>query len=412
VSTKSSQEQLPADGPAVSRDRRDPDLDLAPGDFEAQFGESLRDVLDLESWSAGGDLEALYERLDDEVARAIVREDRVREAIRAKVLERIADPSREQAPPLAGVWQLSAEDVSRVHRGALFCGDVEACDGTAQLHDSIGLTIVRLGVAVVSYRGGEGTWSHRLYRRDLRGSCGDPYDEVVELLDRRERRSGVATRDRLTELGTRGLTTYAERAILTDRATARWRLGHGSPAPFEILTGAGAMDLVQAGLAVLRRLILGHRRFLFVPSPPGNGALPAVGMALRPLEFAVVCKLRGEIDAVVERGHLRGERLRDARDFVGEAGEQVAVGVFRVSESSPPHVFYAPAEPELCGQAAAIAMADAALQEHRGFPLLVDVAQAVCRTSCGREDFTAAIQASYSAHGRPMPHLGERETGN
>lgn len=396
--------------PEFEGDRPLPEDDLPPEEFEAEFGERLRDVLDLDTWKAGADLEELYGRLESEIAEAVGQEDRHRDTIREQVLTQITDRRRSQAPPLAGVWQLDVEEIERVHRGTLFPGDVEACDGTMQIHDSISLTIIQLGIALVSYQGGEGTWSHRLYRRDLRGGGGDLYEEVAELLEQRERRSSVGTRDRLTELGSRGVMTYAERAVLTERSEAPWRMGHGNPAPYEILTGAGALDLVEVGLDVLRRLLLDHRRFVFVPSAPRHRALLTIGMALRPLEFAVVRKLRGEIENIVEQGGLRGERRRNALDFVREAGEQVALGVFRIARNAPPFVFYAPAEEQLCAQAAAIAMADAALQEHRGFPLLLDVAHTVCRTNFGRDAFIGSIQAAYAAQGRPMQHLSERET--
>src|SRR5579884_3504944 len=382
--------------------------ELPPEEFEAEFGERLRDVLDLDTWKAGADLEELYGRLESEIADAVAQEDRQRETIREQVLTQITDSRRSQAPPLAGVWQLNVEEIERVHRGTLFPGDVEACDGTMQVHDSIALTIIQLGIALVSYQGGEGTWSHRLYRRDLRGGRGDLYQEVAELLEQRERRSSVGMRDRLTELGSRGVMTYAERAVLTERSQAPWRMGHGNPAPYEILTGAGALDLVEVGLDVLRRLLLEHRKFVFVPSAPRQRALLTVGTALRPLEFAVVRKLRGEIESIVEQGGLRGKRRENALDFVREAGEQVALGVFRVSQGAPPFVFYAPADEQLCAQAAAIAMADAALQEHRGFPLLLDVAHTVCRTNFGRDAFIGSIQAAYAAQGQPMQYLSER----
>jgi hypothetical protein len=170
------------------------------------------------------------------------------------------------------------------------------------------------------------------------------------------------------------------------------------------------MDLLDVGLDVLRRLILDHRKFVFVPSAPRHRALLTIGSALGPLEFAVTHKLREEITDIVEQGGLRGARRENALDFVNDAGSAVALGVFRVSASSPPYIFYAPADPELCAQAAAIAMSDAALQEHRGFPLLIDVAHTVCRTNFGREAFTGSIQAAYAAHGKPMQYLSERET--
>jgi hypothetical protein len=384
-----------------------------PGEFEREFGEPLRRVLDLATWSPGADLAALYERLDDEVTSALVQEDRVKQALRDEVFPIIKDRSRPGAPPFAGYHQLSVERVEKLHRTVLFAGDVEACDGTVLVHDAVALTIIQLGVCLISYDGDEGTWSHRLFRRDLRGTHDSPIEEALRLLELREHRAGVGVddrRDRLTELGRRGIMTYAERAVLTSMSKAPWRLGQGQPAPFELLTGAGSVDLVEPALDVLSELLLGHRRFAFVPSSPKLRALLTIGAALRPLEFAVVHKLRSYIEDIVERGHLRDWRLQRAREFVTAAGEEVVVGVYRVSTYAPPYVFYAPADPELCAQAAAIVMADAALQEQRGFPLLLDMADQICRASFGRQEFLGTIGAAYAAQDRGFSQFSERET--
>lgn len=404
-----SNRSMPEGAGDLSRSGTD---DLSTQDFEREFGEPLRQVLDLDTWHAGGDLQSLYERLENQVGESIQQENRVRGAVRNEIFPVISDRSRPTAPPLAGVYQLTPGKLEKVHRGILFPGDVEACDGTRQTHDSIALTIIQIGICLVSYRGDEGTWSHRLYRRDLRGLAEDPVEEAHQLLEARAQRPAVGQSegDRLTELGSRGVMTYAERAVLTKLSTAEWRMGQGSPAPYELLTGAGAMDIVQTSLSVLRELLLVHKKFVFVPSAPKDRGLLTIGMALRPLEFAVVRKLRGQIEDIVNKGHLRGKRLADAQDFVRTAGEEVAVGVFRASATSPPYVFHAPADPDLCAQAAAIAMADSVLQEHRGFPLLLDMADQFCRSAFGRDAFLGTIQSAYAAHDRPMAYLSERET--
>jgi len=399
----------PSEEPGRHRD--DPQLPAA--DFEREFGEPLRRVLDLDTWHPGSDLPALYERLDAEIQSALSQESRVANALRTEVFPVIRDRSRPGAPPLAGVWPIPLTDLEKVHRGTLFAGEVEACDGTVLVHDALALTIIQLGVCLISYNGQEGTWSHRLFRRDLRGVPDNPVEEALRLLEQRDRRASVGVddrRDRLTELGRRGIMTYAERAVLARLSTVPWRLGQGSPAPFELLTGSGALDLVEQGLEVLSELLLDHQRFAFVPSAPRQRALLTVGLALRPLEFAVVHKLRSYIEDMVERGGLRGHRLQAAREFVAAAGEQVAVGVYRASLAAPPYVFYAPADPELCAQAAAIVMADAVLQEHRGFPLLLDMADQLCGASFGREDFLGTVGAAYAAQDRTFTYLSERET--
>jgi hypothetical protein len=381
--------------------------------FEREFKEKLEKVLDLRTWSSGPDFPALYEGLEREVEEAARQDDRVARAIRDQVFPWIKDRTRRNVPPLAGHHELSPEVLEKIHRTTLFTGEVEACDGTVLVHESIALTIIQLGVCLVSYSGEEGTWSHRLFRRDLRGTTSDPIQEAHQLLELRGHRAAVGQvsgQDRLSELGRRGLMTYAERAVLAGEATAPWRLGHGSPAPYELLTGAGAVRVLERGLDQVEHLLLEHRRFAFVPSAPRQRALLTIGLALRPLEFAVVHTLRTYVEDMVRHGNLRGKQLKRATDFVETAGEQVAVGVYRASRAAPPYVFYAPADPELCMQAAAIVMADATLQSHRGFPLLLDMADQLCHVGFGHADFMGAVGATYAAHDRPFTYLSERET--
>ncbi|MGH7921987.1 MAG: hypothetical protein ACREQM_18890, partial [Candidatus Dormibacteraceae bacterium] len=316
--------------------------------------------------------------------------------------------TRPGAPPLAGMWPLKLEELEKIHRGTLFAGHVDACDSTVQVHESLALTIIQIGIALVGYHGEEGTWAHRLYRRDLQGTPTNAIElarQLLELRDSTSSQGGEDSRDQLTELGRRGITSYAERAVLTQMSAATWRMGSGMPAPYELLTGAGAMDLVLPSLDVLEKLLIDHKRFVFVPTR-GSRSLLTIGRALAPLEFAVVHKLHSYIEDIVEQGHLRGHRLDRAREFVASAGEAVVVGVFRASSHAPPCVFYAPAEPELCAQAAAIALADSVIQELRGYPMLLDMARQFCTSAFGREEFLGPIQAAYAARNEPLPPEG------
>src|SRR5690606_8683734 len=113
-------------------------------------------------------------------------------------------------------------------------------------------------------------------------------------------------RDKLTELAQRGIMAYAERAILLRRSTAPWRLGHGTPAPYELITGSGSLDLMVESTKIIRELVEGHQKFLFVASEPADRVLLTIGQALRPLEYAIVSTLKEQINQIVERGHYRG----------------------------------------------------------------------------------------------------------
>ena len=206
----------------------------------------------------------------------------------------------------------------------LFNGGVEACDGTSVVHDTLPITIAQIGVTLVSYRGDQGSWVHRLFRRDLRVSGVDPVDEALELLERRHERAGFdasSKRDTLSDLGRRGIMTYAERAVLLHKSDAPWRMGHGNPAPYELLTGSGMAELLESSLHVLHELIVGYQWFVFVPSAPSERTLLTIGQALRPLEFAIVDTMKERIERVAV-GNYRGEewaRLAGpVRDFARE----------------------------------------------------------------------------------------------
>jgi len=172
----------------------------------------------------------------------------------------------------------------RIHRGLLFNGGVEACDATRRVHDTLPLTIFQIGVSLVSYQGNQGTWFQRLFRRDLRVAGGDPTEEMQELLERREQRGGLnqpSRRDTLSELAQRGIMAYAERAILLKRSTATWRMGHGNPAPYELITGSGNLDLMVESTRIIRELVEEHQKFVYVASEPTDRMLLTIGQALR-----------------------------------------------------------------------------------------------------------------------------------
>ena len=393
--------------PAVPGNETSP---MVPRDeFQEAYGEPLVKTLDLATWRPGEDLGALYGHLEAEVRDAVAREMPLRDVIRAEIFPQIA--GRPGAPPGAGVVQAEVADIEHVHRALLFNGAVEACDGTTATHDSLAATITQLGVCLVSYQGNSGSWVQRLYRRDLRTSIADPMGEVLTLIDQRQRRAGVDQLDRttqLSELGRRGIMAYAERAVLLERSTAPWRMGHGNPASYELLTGSGSMELLDEALRLIDRLVGQHRKFVFVPSAPGERGLLTIGHALRPLEYVIFDTMTKRMTKIVEGGHYDKEYRRKVRALVAEVGPQLLLGIYRASAAAPPQLFYA--HRDHADQAALIALADSVLQEHRGFPMLIDLADTVCRTTFGAGDFMDSVRLAYTEAGQPYRYLGERET--
>ncbi len=393
----------------------DDTLSLEGNEFRTAFGEDIGRILDVTTMRPGEDLAEMYGTLERQVTEAVEQGGRIRERVRDVLFPYIfTHPS---APEKAGCYQVDVPTIERIHRTLLFNGRVEACDGTSLVHDTLPITIAQIGVSLVSYRGNQGTWVHRLFRRDLRVGGFDPIDEAMALLERRRLRDSTdarSTRDRLSDLTQRGIMAFAERAVLLHKAEAPWRMGHGHPVPYELLTGGGLvidgdMPLLTYSMEMWRKLLVEHKRWVFVTSAPADRVLLTLGDALAPLEFALVASpLQSMRD--ITRGHLpeRSGLKGRAQDFVEEVGPQIVIGLYRASAQAPVRLFYA--HHEYAHLAALIAIADSVLQEHRGFPMLIDLADTVCRTTFGSSTFNAMVQQAYSEAGAPFRYLGERET--
>ena len=389
------------------------DKDYSVEEFEKRHGEQLSSTLDLDTWRSGVNLDEMYARLEIEVADAVKNETILQKQIRKEIFPFLR--ARPDAPNGAGVYEAKVEDLLKVHSSLLFNGGVEACDGTVASHDTLPVTITQIGVCLVSYQGDQGSWVHRIFRRDLRSEPGkNPIDEVMELLERRKRREATEVEnsaDPMTMLARRGIMAYAERAVLLDRSNAVWRMGHGSPAPYELLTGSGMKELAESGIILMRRLIEVHRRFVYVPSSIKGRELITIGNALRPLEYCIIDTLKDRVTAVAE-GHYRGESWTRVRkmvaDFANDCAPQVVIGMFRAAELAPVQVFFA--HVDFAHEAALIAMADSMLQDHRGFPMLLDLADQTCSATFGQDVFTASTQMAYASVGAPYRYMTERST--
>ncbi|MFQ5741081.1 MAG: hypothetical protein ACE5JX_18930 [Acidobacteriota bacterium] len=373
-------------------------------------GETLTRTLDLDTWQPGTDLMQLYARLEQEVTDAVLKEHQYQKQIRQQIFPRLR--SRAGAPKGAGVYRVPPDRLREVHLKLLFNGAVEACDGNVVSHDTLPVTITQIGVCLVSYHGDQGSWVHRLYRRDLRAAGEDPVDETMKILEARRRRGAQdpSARDKMSTLARRAIMAYAERAVLLDRSNAVWRVGHGSPTPYELITGSGIPDLLRESLRLLRRLI-DHEKFLFVPSSTSARELLTIGNALLPLEYAIVDTNQANLGRIAA-GHYRGQEWgslgHDVDRFVSQYGHKIVIGLYRASEQAPARMFYA--HVNYAHEAALIALADSVLQEHRGFPMLIDLADNLCTAAFGAEIFSASAQVAYTRAGAPFRYMAERGT--
>jgi hypothetical protein len=378
---------------------------------QQDFESAILDSLDIGSWAKRHDLAALYERHQAEVQEAINNEDRVVEIIRNEIFPRFGQEKGNL--PFTGLQgPIPMETIKKVHFGLLFNGAVEAVDGTTVTHDTLPLTITQIGVCLVSYQGELGAYSHRIYRKDLKIVGDDPIKEVMQLLEERRDRGAQGIEEnssQLSSLALRGLMAYAERAILMSESKALWRMGHGNPFPYELLTGywAGRKEMTITALKVMRQMVE-HEKFVFIPSAPRRRELLALGNALNPGEFILIDTVTNGLKDIIDKGNARGEKRQMQEEFIASCGEQVVYGLFKASKYSPAYMFYA--HKDHASKAAAIAMADSILQKHRGFPMLIDIADNICTSTFNPETFFSSIRQAYAEVGQPFRYLGERET--
>jgi hypothetical protein len=417
---------MAAGDPKVARSHPDgvaplPRAGISPEEYREGFGEDLCQTLNVENWRSGRHLDDEYRRIEAEVRVAVELEGDLQREVRARVHPMLAKAP--QAPPGAGRHVVTVAELEAVQRNLLFNGAVEACDGNSNLHDTLALTIHQLGVSLVSYRGERGTWCHRLFRRDLHQSNSSPVEEALDALARRSRRGGLDQADRhdlLSELAQRAIMSYAERAVLLQRSQAPWRMGHGSPAPLELLI-SGSMDLMIESINVIRDLVLGQQKFVFVGSDLNDRVMRTIGNALRPLEYAIICTLETKLAPALEQVRIHGKPTVDATwdgealsperwlmRFRDDIASQIVVGLYRATLLAPPQLFYA--HVKHADVAARIAIADSVFQETRGFPLLIDMADQLCRAVYGGGSLRDMAMAAYAAAGAPFQFTSERAT--
>src|SRR3989442_6321010 len=84
----------------------------------------------------------MYQKLEEEVAKAVEQGGRIRERIRAELFPFVF--KRAGAPECAGCYKVDVATIERIHRGLLFNGGVEACDGTSLSHDTLPITIAQI----------------------------------------------------------------------------------------------------------------------------------------------------------------------------------------------------------------------------------------------------------------------------
>lgn len=388
------------------------------GDFETNLREAIDGALNVGSWTSGERMHELEGRLEREVEQAMANESQMAPRVMDVVRDHIAQAKDHSSE--SGVYHVQPDQITDACRDVLFNGLVEACDGTRVAYDTLPITVFQIGLCMTSYLddGEPMSVGHRLFRHDLVRSNGDPVDDVMAFMQSRRRKSKPDEKRGISDMLTRAIMEYGERYLLTEKSRKPWRMGHGAPMPYLLLTGAGQGKIIDLSLNLLPKLLGEHKKFVFVPSDVSRAEIKTIANALRPLEYAVLTNTKYMVDDCmnyIEDGRdavsYRGSYEKYKKRLIGlrdDVGSKVVVGAYKAGLFSPGGIFYA--HEDHVHEAALIAMADSALQEHRGFPNLIDIADRLCRGTFEPSGIAASVNSVFAAKGEPFRYLIERAT--
>jgi hypothetical protein len=375
--------------------------------FQSAFGPSLENMLDLTTWNSGGTLPELYKCLEDEIKTATQQEERLRKDLFERVF------NRHDAPLSKGCYQVTIDQLSHVHNTLLFNGAVEACNGSFETLRSDSGEHVQIRVSLVSYQGNKETWKQKNFRRDI---YLRPDSDKPRVTDHHRGKNVNSQGHSSSDLSASRLLSLSERTILTEKSQALWRMGHGVPVPHVLLTDMGsAMHkknekmqkndeyLLRQSISILRTLLRDHQRWVFVSTNPSDNILRHIGNMLHPLEYVIVDSPYQVMKEAVHKSLYGSDFQEDALQFVEETGKLIVTGVYRTSLSAPAYVFYA--HEAFAHQAALLAMADSILQKNRGFPLLLDLADTLCRVTPWDEKTLLPLKQEELDDDTPYPLL-------
>jgi hypothetical protein len=228
-------------GSGTDGDTAAADADFADqvDEFDRQMRQMVDDALSVSTWTAGERMSDLEERLEREVRDAVAYE-----AGKSGVLEMVRQsfPDNPAASKESCVETVTPEQIGATLRSVLFNGLVEACDGTRVSYDTLPISVIQIGLCMTTYLDdGEPTSvGHRLYRHDMVRRHDNAEEELLAFLYQRapsskpDENGDVAG---ISDMLVRAIMEHGERYLFTERSKKPWRMGHGLPFPYEMMTG-------------------------------------------------------------------------------------------------------------------------------------------------------------------------------
>jgi len=276
----------------------------------------------------------------------------------------------------------------------LYSGKVSATDGTMCAFPLLTGVRCRIGVVSTSYK--NDTIERVLYisEREFAEKLASNPKEYFELLSRG---SGVSN------LFLQGIMSYKEREIALNRQE-EWKFIHGHIVPMEIRVpriGHGAFEVCLQ----LAKELIKKKKFIGVISGSTKYSYLNAGIVLEPGEYLFANYVSDDVEEEIKEAVGNAEERKTLKNLKEEYLSKIKIGVFRVGPK--PYIFEA--HEDYFDEAAALVMRDSLNQSLRGFPLLIDYADSICKHVLAADDFNQliehklALKGGYFGYGFDMP---------
>ena len=314
-------------------------------------------------------IETADSKLEDDIRKSINKRKELRKKLLSdsKLRKRIR-PQKEEVPK----W----EKLLKWAEDELFGGKVAAVDGTISHFPMVSGTRCRIGVVSTSYKNNRIEKVLYVSEREL----AEPSSSAMEHFEK------LRTKHRISNLLLRALMMYGERQLALDRPE-KWKFVHGELLPYELRTGLGVYRALPETLELGRKLIEA-RNIIAVVEDTSKLNLLNAGVVLERGEFIYALDLKYDLENnYLPTAHFSRQDEKLFKEFVKDYCDNIKIGVFRAGFK--PYVFQA--HTDVFDKAVALIMKDAENQPMRGFPLLIDYADAICRGLLSGGEFQKQI---------------------
>lgn len=315
-------------------------------------------------------------RLDKDIKKSLVERRKLRKVLLAnpKIKETIR-PHEEDIEKWESLLEWAGEE--------LFGGNVCGVDGTVSHYPMASGTRCRIGIVATSYKNNRIEKVLYVSERELAEKSKTPMEHFNKLLQGH----------RISNMLIRAIMLYGERQLALKRKE-KWKFVHGELLPYELRTGLGAYRAMNVSLEMGKKLIE-EKTIIGVIEDTQRLDLLNAGTILERGQYMPVTDLKSELriylDGDEKKGrsgaHFNPKDRETFEKFIDDYAEHIRIGIFRVGYK--PFLFQA--HKDVFDEAAALFIKDSLNQPMRGFPLLIDYADAVCSKVLSAGDFRKQI---------------------